>query len=344
MMGLIIMKKLLLVAIVTIGTVHQTSPMLFRTTSTKKLVPVFPSGENTPHRDRQQNQEIDQEKFFNGNTELRRVIQYSPKDEDGNSIKGEVKGQEMTRRINISVIDSSIMKTWCDAFKRNSKKPGMWTQDVQKEKKIEEVVYYYVDKDKVQNIAHNLKVEAAEFRKKSAPELAMLGLSYANSDYEFCQRVDDLQNEWNAWQQDPVKFNSIFAIKVTYKKPVDSLKSFIMFKQSPYCKHIDNQDRSVTIKLAHALENNMYHESLRSLQILQAAIERDLRDQFYFQRLWNRGKRQNSQQALARVSDEIALFKNQDEKNEVKQLTYRDVFIRSSMPRTMVEKVKAARE
>jgi hypothetical protein len=359
------MKKLLLVAIVAMSAMYQTSPMVFRKSHKNQYVPVFPLGGNAPVSDQQQDKGICQEKFFNDKRGLQQAIEYNPKDNDENFIKGEIKAQPMIKYACISIIDKDAMNAWCDAFKKNSKKPAMWTQDVQKEREIEKVHNCIFEENKGRDIIDNVMAEVGLLN----PERNVC----QKSDLEFFSKIGGMQkNEWNGWQQDSSNANKIYGIQVIYKKPkskkklnssnvgskqhkvtpIDYFRHFIAFNQSPYYKKGNNDE----VLLANELENNIYHNALQSLQMTQAAIERDLHDQSYFQRLWNYGKRQNSWQALARVNNEIALFKNQDAtafdpENQVNKdkttkikLTHREVFTRSSMPKSLFEQVKAARE
>jgi hypothetical protein len=222
---------------------------------------------------------------------------------------------------------------------------------------------HFVGKDKAQNIINALSVEIINLNEKKT--------SPTKSDFEFLDRIQDIQkNEWDKWQ---INGQDVAGMRVAYKeeeKPaqdekqspariflhsVNNVRYFVTFNKSPYYKKIKE---SYSNTLAHELENSAYHYALQSLQLTEEALKRDLHNQSYFQRLWNYRKRQNTHETLALIKNEIALFKNQDAIDEAKDgkpylkkeeylkpsLTHRQVFTRSSMPRTFFEKVKTARE
>ena len=355
------MKKTLLVIIIAIGAVHQVKPMIFKKSQNGQNIPVFQPEVN-----------IADEKWD------------SDKDQYSLAYNGL---DEKDRK--------EAITSWCNLFKGKSKRPAMWTKDAQEEKEIEKVNDCMFGENQGQDIVHNLRGEVLRLNDNVNCNL--------KSDFEFLHKIEDMQkNEWNTWQQDSARNNEIMGIQVTYKQPVsnkqpnlayarlnltqcksipvDCLKYFIAFDQSPYYK----KGKDNKVWLANVLENSAYHNVLRSLQITKAVIERDLHNQSYFQRIWNYTQRQNSWQALARVDEEIDLFKDQDrvvsskkvvpigelvEMDDIRgessngsvisyqkrvykdgaftripQLTHRDVFTRSNMPRSMFEQVKTSRE
>lgn len=332
------MKKPLLVAIFAMGAVHQISPMLFKKSHKNQNVPVFQSDVKIVEEQLNKKQAVQEP-----------LLGYLEKKEK--DLGKKLEGDERKEAI----------KEWCDSFKEVGLR-----QDAQKEKEIKKTNYCIFKENQGQDIVDNLMGEVVKLNNRKN--------SHSKSDLEFLRKIEDMQkNEWNAWQQNYSNNNEIMGIQVTYKEPVshkqpnpayaglnltqcktipvDCLKYFISFDQSPYYKKSKNNE----VVLANELENSAYHTALQSLHVTKAVIERDLGNQSYFQRIWNYTKRQNTHQALARVSDEIAQFKDQDrvvfsEKVVLQggitkpQLTHREVFTRSSMPRTIFEQVKTARE
>lgn len=317
------MKKLLLVTAVAMGAAHETSPMFFKKSKENNSVPVFQS--EVKIADERWNQQVTQNPLLN-----------------------KLDGLEKSAR-------KEVIKSWCDKFKKHSKKPVMWTKNAQEEKEIESVHYCTFAENQGQDTVNSLMSEVVKFNNNVNCN--------SKSDLEFLHKIEDMQkDEWNTWQQDSAKNNEIMGIQVTYKQPVsdkqpnpayaglsltqckstpvDCLKYFIAYCKSPYYK----KHKYDGVLLVNELENSAYHNALRSLQITKATIERDLHNQSYFKQLWNYGKRQNSWQALARVNDEIALFKDQDRLVSQKDFTHREVFTRSSMPQNWFDLVKTARE
>ncbi len=124
-------------------------------------------------------------------------------------------------------------------------------------------------------------------------------------------------------------------------------------------------------------DNKEYIDTLLMLEATKNFMKRDLNNVSWFQRLWNYGVYQNYQKSTQTLDEEIALFKDQDKvvspektvntssstetivnelTGQIKidaqitgsylkpQLTRRDVFTRSRMPRSRFEQVKTARE
>jgi hypothetical protein len=112
--------------------------------------------------------------------------------------------------------------------------------------------------------------------------------------------------------------------------------------KNPYLKKI--KTNNPFIGQANKREGKVYDEALFSLKVTKKVMACNLSNVSWFQWLWNYGVYKNYQKSINDLDNEIALFKDQNRIVSKKGFTHRDVFTRSSMPRTMFEQVKTARE
>jgi hypothetical protein len=128
--------------------------------------------------------------------------------------------------------------------------------------------------------------------------------------------------------------------------------------KNPYLKTVKTSNPFV--ESTNKKESKQYDEALFSLNVTKKIIEHDLSNVSWFQWLWNYRAYKNYQKSIQMLDEEIALFKDQDRvvspkkmvystKNFLQtyskpQLTHREVFTRSNMPKSLFEQVKAARE
>jgi|SRR5579872_4072498 len=152
------------------------------------------------------------------------------------------------------------------------------------------------------------------------------------SDHDFCTRIGKLNSKH--YPRAPLQkdletehlehFDTSF-IK-TVNDPIDKeateLYGFEIKAPNSFMQQLNDAD------------NNAYHEALHSLEVTKVVMEDNLSNVSWFQRLWNNKAYENYQKSIQTLDEEIALFKD----------LYRNVFTRSSMPRTLFKELKSARE
>lgn len=325
------MKKLLLIAAVLSGFTFQASAMVFKRNKDRKFVPVINTGELryrynqdtvvekdetvTPliiiAKDRDDKPIMVPAKEYKTiasairipeTEEIRDILtatsgdMFDAADDKGNPIF-----------MQKTVLNKDAMKKWCDEFKKNSKKPGLWNKDYQEEKEV--------NYKGVALCCLDSKLARESF--KHIVDEANLNCSIQGIQVTYVDKTEHREDPRYAGLQ--------------LGSPDDiSLKGvqyFVHFDKSSHYKKLKQGDT-----LANYLENHAFHDALESLETTKEVMQNDLS-------LFNwifRNKRYNgTKKSLNTVNDEIAWFK---------QPKTRDLFAKSSMHPDLYRQLKTARE
>lgn len=353
------MKKLLLIAIVAMGFAHEAGAMIFKKSEYGKSMPVF--------------RPIIEPNNFDVLDKIQEPLL------DKLAVVESLENEEQKK-----VAKKDIIKLWCDEFKQNSKKLAIWTEGNKGENKedIAGCCIIKTDSYNITCLGLNLEYEIEKLNSKNW-FYSQSDLEFKKSIIQVQRDEWFKWHEQCSEGKDFGKTSLILVMYREAGFFSKRTEQFLSFTASPYYKKVKLSEIYTSNELENSAYHEALHSLLitkkamehnlnlakHNLNLAEYNLENPSLLQKIKKTIWSRDAQEkhdkslcehknyqesieNYQESINVLSDEIASFKDQD-KIVSKRTTWdgkeillsrRDVFTKSSTPRSLFEELKRARE